>query len=130
FGGSLVAALSQGIILGAVLQGIDIDIPARSYAGGWWDWLTPFSLITGLSVVIGYGLLGATWLIMRTEGALQAKVRGYARWFAALMLVAIAVVSGATPYLQHGYFERWFDWPRVLYTAQVPLLVAVTAVAL
>ena len=130
FGGSLVAALSQGIILGAVLQGITIDKAARTYAGGWWDWLTPFSLVTGASVVIGYGLLGATWLIMRTEGGLQHKARNYARWFGALMLISIAVVSGATPYLSNAYFERWFAWPNVLFTAQVPLLVAVTAIAL
>ncbi|HEY4545515.1 MAG TPA: cytochrome d ubiquinol oxidase subunit II [Pedomonas sp.] len=130
FGGSLVAALSQGIILGAVLQGIDIDLERRIYSGGWWDWLTPFSLVTGVAVVIGYGLLGSTWLIMRTEGTLQTKARAYARWFAALMLISIAVVSGATPYLSNAYFERWFDWPNVLFTAQVPVLVAVTAVAL
>ena len=130
FGGSLVAALSQGIILGAVLQGIDINLAARSYAGGWWDWLTPFSLVTGAAVVIGYGLLGSTWLIMRTEGTLQAKARNYARWFGALMLISIAVVSGATPYLSNAYYERWFEWPNVLFTAQVPVLVAAAAIAL
>lgn len=128
FGGSLVAALAQGITLGALLQGIETD--GRTYTGGWWDWLTPFSLVTGASVVIGYTLLGSTWLIMRTEGTLQAKARRFASRFAVLMLVAITVVSGATPYLKNAYFERWFAWPNVLFTAQVPVLVAITAVAL
>ncbi|MCH8686779.1 cytochrome d ubiquinol oxidase subunit II [Pedomonas mirosovicensis] len=128
FGGSLIAALSQGVALGAILQGIRVD--GRSYGGGWWDWLTPFSVVTGVSVAIGYALLGSTWLIMRTEGELQAKARRYARWFAGLLLVAIAVVSGATPYLSQAYFERWFNWPNVLFTAQVPLLVLITSVAL
>src|ERR1700674_165963 len=68
-GGSLVAALAQGIALGAVLQGVHVE--GRHYAGGWWDWLTPFSILTGLAIVIGYSLLGATWLVMKTEGELR-----------------------------------------------------------
>src|SRR5256886_1745888 len=65
-GGSLLATLAQGIALGAILQGIRVD--GRAYAGGWWDWLTPFSILTGVALVIGYALLGATWLVMKTEG--------------------------------------------------------------
>lgn len=65
-GSSAVAALAQGITLGALLQGITVK--GRSYGGGWWDWLTPFSLLAGVSLVIGYGLLGACWLVMRTKG--------------------------------------------------------------
>src|SRR6267154_4491258 len=61
-GGSMVAALAQGIALGAILQGVHVD--GRHYAGGWWDWLTPFSILTGAALVIGYALLGATWLVM------------------------------------------------------------------
>jgi cytochrome d ubiquinol oxidase subunit II len=63
-GGSLVAALMQGIMLGALLQGIRVE--GRAYGGGWWDWLTPFSILTGVALVIGYALLGATWLVMKT----------------------------------------------------------------
>ena len=69
FGGSTLAAFCQGVILGAVLQGVKVS--GRSYAGGWWDWLSPFSLLTGASVVAAYALLGACWLIWRTEGAVQ-----------------------------------------------------------
>ena len=64
FAGSLVAALSQGIILVALIQGI--EVVDRAYAGGWWDWLTPFSLMCGIALVIGYALIGATWLILKT----------------------------------------------------------------
>lgn len=67
--GSLVAALSQGIMLGAMLQGI--EVVDRAYAGGWFDWLTWFTVFCGVAVVIGYLLLGATWLVMKTEGALN-----------------------------------------------------------
>ena len=71
FGGSTLAAFCQGVILGAILQGVSLS--GRSYAGGRLDWLTPFSILTGASVVAGYGLLGATWLILKTQGALLAR---------------------------------------------------------
>ena len=128
FGGSLIAAFSQGVILGAVLQGIEVN--GRAYAGGWWDWLSWFSLLTGASVVAAYALLGATWLNMKTEGALQIKARALAWWLAPAMLIAIAGVSLATPFLKVAYYERWFAWPQVLATAQVPLLVLIVSATL
>jgi cytochrome d ubiquinol oxidase subunit II len=127
-GGSLVAALAQGITLGALLQGIEVD--GRSYGGGWWDWLTPFSLLTGASTVVGYALLGSTWLILRTEGGLQAHARRVAFRAAVGTVVAIAAVSAATPFLSYAYWERWFDWPNILVASQVPVLVAITTVLL
>jgi cytochrome d ubiquinol oxidase subunit II len=127
-GGSLVAALAQGIILGALLQGIVVD--GREYAGGWWDWLSPFSLLTGVSLVVGYGLLGATWLIMKTEGAVQDHVFRLARWLGAGLILCIALVSAATPFLEGAYYQRWFSWPNVMFAAQVPLLVAIAAILL
>lgn len=128
FGGSLLAAFSQGVILGAILQGIAVD--GRAYSGGWWDWLSPFSMLTGLSLVIGYGLLGATWLNMKTEGALQDKARMMSFRLAIGMFIAIAAVSAATPFLDARYAERWFAWPNVLLAAQVPLLVLIAGVLL
>ncbi len=77
-GGSWLAALAQGIALGAILQGVHVE--GRHYAGGWWDWLTPFSVLTGLALAIGYALLGATWLIMKTEGALRDKAYALSWW--------------------------------------------------
>jgi cytochrome d ubiquinol oxidase subunit II len=125
-GGSLLAAFSQGLILGTILQGVEVE--GREYAGGWWDWLTPFTILTGASLVAGYGLLGATWLVMKTTGEVQARSYRLSWWFGAATLLAIALVSLATPFLDPTYFARWFAWPRVLFTAQVPLLVTVTAV--
>ena len=124
--GSYVAALSQGIILGTLLQGVRVEDGA--YAGGWLDWLTPFSLLTGASVVVGYAMLGATWLVWKTEGRGQRHAVRMAQIAGAGTLAAIALVSVATPLLGKGYFERWFDMPGVLLTAQVPLLVAVAGV--
>ncbi|MDI6028472.1 cytochrome d ubiquinol oxidase subunit II [Corticibacterium sp. UT-5YL-CI-8] len=126
-GGSLLAAFAQGVILGALLQGIVVE--GRQYAGGWWDWLSPFSLLTGLSVVIGYALLGSTWLIMKTDGTLQGRAYNYARLAGAGTLACIAAVSLVTPFLEGEYYERWFAWPNVLFTAQVPLLVIIVAAA-
>ncbi len=126
-GGSLLAAFAQGVTLGAMLQGIVVD--GRAYGGGWWDWLSPFSVLTGVSVVIGYALLGATWLIMKTEGTLQDHAFRYARITGIGTMACIAAVSLATPFLEAAYYQRWFDWPNVLFTAQVPLLVVIVAVA-
>jgi cytochrome d ubiquinol oxidase subunit II len=122
-GGSMLAALAQGITLGAVLQGITVH--GRAYGGGWWDWLTPFTLLTGVAVVIGYGLLGATWLIYRTEGSLQDRCRSLAKGLALGTLVAVVAVSAATPFLNYDYYSRWLRAPGIYATAPVPLLVAV-----
>ncbi|MQB45003.1 cytochrome d ubiquinol oxidase subunit II [Rhizobium sp. ICMP 5592] len=121
--GSFVAALAQGITLGAILQGIHVENDA--YAGGWLDWLSPFSLLTGVAVVIGYALLGATWLIWKTEGTSQNHARRVAFWVGAATLIALAAVSAATPFLAYDYWRRWFAMPGVLLTAQVPLLVLI-----
>ncbi|MGY0559618.1 MULTISPECIES: cytochrome d ubiquinol oxidase subunit II [unclassified Luteimonas] len=126
-GGSTVAAMAQGMILGALIQGIEVD--GREYGGGWWDWLTPFTVLTGLSVVAGYALLGATWLVLKTEGELQAKVRRYASRLGVVMLAGIALVSLATVGLDYDYHHRWTTTPTVFLAAQVPLLTVVMAYA-
>jgi cytochrome d ubiquinol oxidase subunit II len=122
-GGSLVAAFSQGMILGAILQGIAVD--GRAYAGGWLDWLSPYSLLTGAGVVAGYALLGATWLIVKVEGGALDHAYRLAGRAAIATLALMAAVSLATPFLEHHYWQRWFDMPNMLVTSQVPLLVAI-----
>lgn len=124
-GGSLLAAFSQGVILGAILQGIRIS--DRVYGGGWLDWLTPFSLLTGACVVIGYALLGATWLIWKTDGITQAHAYRLARWLCPALLAGIVAVSLATLGLDFDYHQRWTSWPAVLLSAQVPLITALLA---
>jgi cytochrome d ubiquinol oxidase subunit II len=128
FLGSTVAALTQGIALGALVQGI--KIANRQYAGGWWDWLTPFTLLAGVALVIGYGLLGATWLNLKTAGPVQGRARRLALYAAGGTLVAIAAVSLWTPFLNPIYFTRWFQWPTAYFSAIVPLLLAVCAFGL
>ncbi len=123
--GSTLAAFCQGLALGGLLQGI--KVVDRGYAGGWWDWLTPFTLLCGVALVVGYALLGATWLIWRTEGALQHRCRRYARMLGVATLSLIAVVSLWTPFLHPRFTERWFGWPGIALTSPVPILVALLA---
>ena len=102
--GSIVATAMQGSALGALVQGI--SIANREYAGGWWDWLTPFSLTTAVGLLFGYALLGATWLNLKTHGELQAKSRRIAMVTGVGTLLMIGVVSLWTPFLEPIYFER------------------------
>ncbi|MFC7704829.1 cytochrome d ubiquinol oxidase subunit II [Plastorhodobacter daqingensis] len=120
--GSTVAAFSQGVALGALVQGI--PVVDRAYAGGWWDWLTPFSLLTGVALVVGYALLGATWLVMKTSGRLAIKARRIALRTAGATILAMGLVSLWTPFLNPLFLERWFGWPNMLYSGIVPLGVA------
>lgn len=124
-GGSTIAAFAQGIALGALVQGITVE--NRAYAGGWFDWLGPFSLLTGIALVIGYALLGATWLVLKTEGEVREQGRRFARTTGMATIVLIGVVSLATPFLQPAYLDRWFSWPTLAFSIIVPLMVLVCA---
>jgi len=124
-GGSLVAAMAQGMTLGAILQGIEVE--ARAYAGSWWDWLTPYTLLTGFGVVAGYALLGSTWLVWKTEGSAQDHAYRLALRAAIATLALLAAVSLYTPFLDADYFDRWFSMPGFIAASQVPLLTAIIA---
>lgn len=122
FGGSLAAALAQGIALGAVLQGV--KVAGRAYSGGWFDWLTPFSMLTGVATVAAYSLLGATWIVMKTTGDLQDRAFRMTKYALGATLFFIGTISVATPFLQGHYYQRWFTFPSIILTAPVPVAVA------
>jgi cytochrome d ubiquinol oxidase subunit II len=124
-GGSMAAAFFQGVSLGAFLSGIPVS--GRSWAGGPLDWFAPFPLAAGIGVMIAYTLLGATWLVMKSEGELHQRMVGLARPLTWLLLAAIAVVSIWTPLSQHQVAERWFSFPNLLLLSPVPLLVAASS---
>ena len=126
--GSIVAALSQGMALGALVHGI--PVAGRHFAGGTWEWLSPFSLLTGLALLVGYGLLGACWLILKTSGPLQESAQGKAKLLGVATLFLIGVVSLWTPLINPDYFSKWFAWPAMLYSFVVPLLLLACAWAL
>ena len=123
--GSYVAAFCQGIALGALVQGIRVE--GRAYAGGWWDWLTPFSLMTGVALVVGYGLLGACWLIWKTGGELQIRAYRLARPLGFATLLLIAIISLTMLVLSAPFRERWLSFPGILVGAPVPVLVGLLA---
>jgi cytochrome d ubiquinol oxidase subunit II len=124
-GGSILAALMQGMILGTLVQGISVKDGA--YAGGSLDWLTPFSIFTGLATAGGYALLGACWLIMKTEGEVCEISRQRARTLLLVALAAMAVVSLWTPLAVPRIFERWFSLPNILFLSPVPILTGLAA---
>ena len=128
FFGSLIAAFSQGVALGTIVQGIEIE--NRAYAGGWYDWLTPFSIMTGCAVVVGYALLGSTWLVLKTEGPLNRLAARYGELTGIGTLALIGAVSLWMPFLQDAFYSRWFSFPQILFVAPIPILLLVCALSL
>ena len=122
-GGSLLATFSQGIVVGAVISGF--EVADRRFIGSALDWLTPFSLFCGLGLVVAYTLLGTTWLIMKSEGALQQRMRELTRHTLLALMAVIAVVSVWTPLGWPSVAERWFTLPNFYWFVPVPILVLV-----
>jgi len=125
FYGSLIATLAQGMMLGAFIQGFKVE--GRAFAGGALDFLTPFSVLTGIALVFGYALLGAGWLVLKTEDDIQARARRYGRICLAVVVIGIVVVSLWTPLASDAVFSRWFSWPNILILSPVPIASALVA---
>ena len=125
-GGSLIATFAQGVVLGAFIQGFKVD--GRQFAGTSFDWLAPFPLATGLALMFGYGLLGACWLILKTEGELQDWARRAASICLVAVLAAIAGVSVWTPLAHPDIAQRWFSWPNIAFLSPVPIITALIAI--
>jgi cytochrome d ubiquinol oxidase subunit II len=124
--GSAVATFAQGVVLGSFIQGFHVE--GRVFAGTSFDWLTPFVLLTGVALMFGYALLGAGWLILKTEGALQRWARRCGSVCLVGVLVAIAAVSVWTPFVHADIAQRWFSWPNIALLAPVPVITALIAV--
>jgi cytochrome d ubiquinol oxidase subunit II len=125
FYGSAVATVAQGVMLGAFIQGFRVQ--GRVFVGTAFDFLTPFSLLTGIALVFGYGLLGAGWLVLKTEGEIQERARRYGRFCLAGVLLALLVVSVWTPLMSEQISRRWFSWPNILLLSPVPIATALVA---
>ncbi|MDH0097905.1 cytochrome d ubiquinol oxidase subunit II [Ectopseudomonas hydrolytica] len=120
-GGSLTATFFQGVALGAYINGF--EVVNRTYAGGPFDWLTPFSVFCGLALIAAYALLGCTWLIMKTEGRLQQQMHDMARPLVLVVLGVTGIVSLWTPFAHSAIAERWFSLPNLFWFMPVPVLV-------
>lgn len=118
--GSLGAAFFQGMVLGAFIQGVDVD--GRNFSGGPFDWATGFSVITGIAVVFGYALLGSTWLIMKTEDITQEWARKVASYVLVFVGLFMMIVSGSVPFLDNDIHTFWFSLPNFYYLLPVPII--------
>ncbi len=126
--GSIVAAFCQGVILGALVQGLPLQ--AGRYVGGAFAWFSPFAVLTGAALVFGYALLGAGWLIFKTEGRLHKLARAMARPLVLAVLVFMALVSAGLPFLDSRLMARWFTGSNFLWLSPVPILTVLAAVML
>jgi cytochrome d ubiquinol oxidase subunit II len=120
--GSALAAFAQGVVLGAFIQGFNVQ--GRQFVGSSFDCFTPFSIFVGIALVFGYALLGSGWLIIKTEGALQDWARALGRRCLIGTVLGIGIVSLWTPAANAGIAARWFTFPHIVYLAPVPLITA------
>lgn len=126
--GSLGATLMQGIMLGAYVQGIHVE--GRAFAGNPFDWLTAFSVMTGIAVIIGYGLLGSTWLIIKTTDQTQDWAYQVAKYLLTLLCFFLALVSIWVPFLNERILHIWFSVPNIYYLSLVPLATVACVIGL
>src|SRR5262245_44725600 len=120
-----IATFAQRLVLGTFIQAFQVS--GRHFAGTSFGFLSPFALLTGVALLFGYGLLGAGWLILKTEGNIQAAARRQGRVCLIGVLLAIAIVSIWTPLMSETIAARWFAWPNIVLLAPVPLATAVVA---
>ncbi len=125
--GSALGAFAQGVVLGAFIQGFEVE--GRHFVGRSFDAFTPFSLLTGVALMFGYALLGAGWLVLKTEGPLQDMARRLGRYAFLGVLVAVVAVSLWTPFVHPAIAERWFSWPNIAWLAPVPIVTALVSFA-
>jgi cytochrome d ubiquinol oxidase subunit II len=123
--GSTLAGFFQGMILGTLIRGVSVS--GGEYSGGPLDWMTPFAFVCGVGVVAGYALLGATWLVMKTEGEVADRAREFAKKLILVVLAFMAIVSIWTPLFSESIAQRWFSLPNFLFLWPVPLVTAVVA---
>jgi len=126
--GSAIATLAQGVVLGTFIQGFNVS--GRQFAGSSLDWVSLFAALTAVSLVFGYGLLGAGWLIMKTDGELQAWSRRAARVCLVAVVLAIVAVSIWTPLLNERVADRWFSLPNLFWLLPIPVLTTLVAISI
>jgi cytochrome d ubiquinol oxidase subunit II len=126
--GSISAAFAQGLMLGAIVEGLPLQ--DGKYLGGAFSWFSPFSMLTAVALVFGYALLGSTWLILKTEGPLQIIVYALTRPLVAVVVAFMGLVSTWLPFLSSQIMQRWFESGNFIWLSPVPLLALINAVAL
>ena len=123
--GSILATFCQGLVLGKFVQGFEIE--GTRYVGGPFAWVSPFTVMTALALILGYALLGSTWLIIKAPGELERWARRASKRLLLSVVLAIALISAWVPQLDNQIRERWFSLPNFYWLSQVPLLTVITA---
>ncbi len=126
--GSVVAAFAQGLMLGAIVQGMPLQ--GGKYLSGAFAWFSPFAVMTGMALVFGYGLLGATWLGLKTEGRPQRIARDLTRPLMLAVIAFMIMVSAWLPFLDSRLMLRWFTGPDFFYLMPLPAATGLVAVML
>jgi len=121
--GSLLAAFMQGMIVGAFVCGIQVE--GRSFTGGSFDWLNAYSVMTGIALIFGYALLGATWLVMKTDGVTQEWARRSALYVLSYVGLFLVIVSISMPMMNVDVKNLWFSLPTFFYLLPMPLITVV-----
>jgi cytochrome bd ubiquinol oxidase subunit II len=124
--GSIVASFAQGVVLGTFIQGFKVD--GRHFTGTSFDWVSPFPLAVGVALIFGYSLLGAAWLVLKTEGPLQDWARRTGTICLIVVLLAILGVSIWTPLSNNHIAQRWFSWPDIAFLSPVPIITILIAI--
>ena len=123
--GSAIATFAQGMVLGNFIRGFQVS--GQQFAGTSFDFINPFAIFTGAALMLGYGLLGAGWLILKTEGSVQVAARRHGRICLIGILVAIGAISLWTPFMSEAIALRWFTWPNIAFFSPVPIATAIIA---
>jgi cytochrome d ubiquinol oxidase subunit II len=126
--GSMFTAFAQGLILGALVEGMPLQ--GGKYVQGAFAWFSPFSMLTGVALVFGYALLGSTWLILKTEDRMQRVARTLTRPLVLVVVAFMGLVSAWLPFLDSRIMARWFEGGHFWWLAPVPLLALANAFAL
>ena len=121
--GSLGPAFCQGIILGGFVHGVNVD--GRDFSGGSFDWDTAFSIMTGIAVVFGYALLGATWLVMKTTDITQLWSRKVASYVLVFVALFMGLVSITVPFINEQIKIFWFSTPNIYYLSVIPFVTSI-----
>lgn len=120
---SVSATFFQGVVLGCFVQGFPMNEAALTVNSK--DWLTPFTLLTGIALISGYGLLGSTWMIMKSEHKLQRKMFHFAKGLLVIVGVFMVLVSIWTPLHSEEIFQRWYSFPNVLFLLPLPIITSI-----
>ena len=120
FIGAVTAALAQGFILGAMIEGFKVE--GRSFIGGTFDWLTPFSVTTAFAMLAAYGLLGSTWLILKTHGETYKWAKQITQPLMLITIMFVLMISIKTPLTYPSIADKWFSFPNIVYLSPVPIV--------